>query len=789
MDELFKSQAPAFSAEQAQELAATHYGITATAFLLTSERDQNFRLDGKDGQSWLLKIANAGEADEVVAYENAIVRHLESVAPELPVPRLQKSLEKSDSVKVLHPDGAQHQIRLLSWLEGTMLREVAMDLPLRRELGASLAQIGLGLRGLFHPSAAKPLVWDITTLPKLKDKLAFVDDASLRRQCEDFIDDFKHRVQPALNKLRCQIIYNDLNPSNVLVSQQAPHQVSGIVDFGDAVFGPLICDVAVALSYLVTDTDDPLASPLDFLAAYHEVCPLEADELAVLLDLIIARAVTTILVTAWRAHLHPHNKDYILRNAASAKSALERLSELNRERVLDQLHAACPVAGGSASPSFAHADTTAMVQRRDHLLGSAYRLFYQQPVHMVRGRGVWLYDGQGRSYLDAYNNVPLVGHCHPQVVAALSHQAGKINTHTRYLHEGVLDYADALLGLMPAALNRVMFGCSGSEANELSLRIARAVTGNRGVIASTYAYHGNTIAIAQLSPSYANAEKPEDWVELIDPPDGYHPRRGPGDGPGHGQDDGQGAAEQRFLSGLEQAINNLAQRGIKPAALILDAGFTSDGMFPASPGLLKQAAELVRSAGGIYIADEVQAGFARLGKSLWGFGDGEVEPDIVTLGKPLGNGHPLAATVVQHYLLDEFARHTRYFNTFGGNPVSAAVGLAVLRVFQQENLAENSRDMGAYLHQRLGTLGQAHSLIGDVRGSGLFAGVELILDQDPSQPATEKCAELVNAMRDRGVLISMIGPHSNVLKIRPPLPFRRSHVDHLVDTLDQCLQD
>lgn len=773
MTDILGAPPPALNCAEAQALALEHYGIAGEAELLVSERDQNFAIKCADGTRYLLKIANAAEAVEVVEFENAALEHLLAVSPDLPVPRLIPSKAGSTMVRAQVSGGATHLVRMITWLDGKLLRAVKLTAPLSRQLGTALAHLGHGLRGFFHPAAGKSLLWNLTNFPQLRDKVRFVQDEALREICGRHIDRFSSSISPALTKLRAQIIHNDLNPSNVLVSEDG--RVSGIIDFGDMVHAPLICDVAVAAAYQLRDDDDLLTTVLEFVSAYHRVTPLESDELELLFDLIFARVVTTVVVTSWRAAIYPENKTYILRNADSAARRLGRLFALNPARVADRFRLACPAVPVSVTPS-AIGDAEQLLARRGTLLGSAYRLFYERPVHIVRGEDVWLYDADGRAYLDAYNNVPLVGHCHPQVVAALAEQAATLNTHTRYLHDRVLQYAERLLGMFPAALNRVMFSCTGSEANELALRIARTVTGNMGVIVSRHAYHGNTTAFAQLSPSYVGPGVREDWVEVVPPPDQY--RATPGTDP-----------TEAFLAEIDGAIDRLAARGIRPAALLFDAGFTSDGMYLPPAGCLHQAAQRVRAAGGVYIADEVQAGFARFGNTLWGFEREELMPEIVTLGKPIGNGHPLAATVIRDDVLDLFSSKARYFNTFGGNPVSASVGLAVLEVFEREGLAANALATGSYLHQQLRELGQRHTMIGDVRGSGLFAGVELVVDRESKVPATEAATSVVNAMRDRGVLISMIGPHGNILKVRPPLPFQQSHVDQLVETLDRCLSD
>jgi len=413
-----------------------------------------------------------------------------------------------------------------------------------------------------------------------------------------------------------------------------------------------------------------------------------------------------------------------------------------------------------------------LVERRQRLLGPSYRLFYDKPLHIVRGSGVWLYDADGNAYLDVYNNVPGVGHCHPHVVAALTAQAGVLNTHTRYLHELILDYAQALLDTLPQALSHVLFTCTGSEANDLAYRIAQTHTGGSGFIVTSLAYHGTTKVIAELSPSLGEGVALGANVRTVPPPDAY---RG----------DASRVAEQ-FERAVLLAIDDLQQHGVKPAALLVDTIFSSDGVFSDPPGFLAPAVAAIRAAGGIFIADEVQAGFGRTGDRRWGFQRHDLVPEIVTMGKPMGAGHPIAGLAVQPSVVSEFGR-TRYFNTFGGNPVSAAVGIAVLEVIEREALQDNARTVGAHLRRGLRDLMARHHLIGDVRGAGLFIGVELVRDHMTKEPATLETAQIVNRLRERRVLISAAGPHANVLKIRPPLVFSTDNADHFVSVLDEVL--
>ncbi len=414
--------------------------------------------------------------------------------------------------------------------------------------------------------------------------------------------------------------------------------------------------------------------------------------------------------------------------------------------------------------------TERLIARRKRLLGPAYRLFYDEPVHLVRGEGVFLYDAAGRRYLDAYNNVASVGHCHPHVVAAIAKQAAILNTHTRYLHESVLDLAERLLATVPAGIGNVMFTCTGSEANDLALRIARTTTGGTGFVATETAYHGVTSALVDLSPSLGLPLAKDSPVRLVPPP---RPA---------GEDTGAVFARQ-----VAAAFDDMKTSGIRPAGLIADTIFSSDGVLPDPAGFLKPVIEAVHAAGALFIADEVQAGFGRCGQ-MWGFARHGIVPDLVTMGKPMGNGHPVAAVAARPELLAEFGARSRYFNTFGGNPVSAAAALAVLDVIAAEDLIENAGRTGAYLLTRLRALQAPHPLIAEIRGAGLFIGVELRHGGMSGAPAPKEAARIVNLLRNDGVLISASGREANVLKIRPPLVFSAEHADLLVETLDQALQ-
>ncbi|WP_151717854.1 aspartate aminotransferase family protein [Gemmobacter serpentinus] len=407
----------------------------------------------------------------------------------------------------------------------------------------------------------------------------------------------------------------------------------------------------------------------------------------------------------------------------------------------------------------------ALVARRQAALGPAYRLFYERPLHLVRGEGVWLYDAEGRAYLDTYNNVASCGHSHPRIVAAMAEQAGVFASHTRYLHDRVLELAERLLATMPGEIGHVMFTCTGSEANDLALRIARAASGGTGIIVTENAYHGVTASVAEFSPSLGRG------VAL-----GAHVRAVPAPVSG---DDGTG-----FAAGVEAAIADLQRHGIKPAVLIVDTIFSSDGVFADPPGFLAPAVAAIRAAGGLFIADEVQPGFGRTGAGMWGFARHGVVPDMVSMGKPMGNGYPMAALALRPEVIAEFGANARYFNTFGGNAVAAAVGNAVLDVIEDEGLIDNSRKIGTLFADGLRDLATRHAGLGELRSSGLFLGLDMVRDGAPDAPAATK---LVNELRTEGVLISTTGPKGHVLKIRPPLCFSAENVDYFLDRMERVL--
>jgi len=418
--------------------------------------------------------------------------------------------------------------------------------------------------------------------------------------------------------------------------------------------------------------------------------------------------------------------------------------------------------------------TKNLVERRANVLGPAYRLFYSNPVEIKRAEGVHLYDASGNDYLDAYNNVVSVGHSHPRVVAAITEQLNTLCTHTRYLQEGILDYAEDLLSTFEDEIGHAMFTCTGSEANDLALRMAKHHTGKKGIIVTSEAYHGNSELSAGFSPSMGENSPLGTWVRRVPAPDSYR----------HNSND----LGQWMAGHVADQISDLQRRGEGIAAFIADSLFSSDGIFADPQTVLGPIAEVVRKAGGVVIADEVQSGFGRSGSTLWGYQRHGIVPDIVTMGKPMGNGYPVAGLAVRPDIVATFGNDMRYFNTFGGNSVAMAAAHATLNVIRDEELMQNAATVGRLIQDGLRDIASRHEGIGDVRGSGLYIGVEMVRDRTTKQPDSETALALVNGLRERRVLISATGFNANVLKIRPPLVFGAQHADRLLSELETLLR-
>ena len=758
-DDVLEARPPEVPVALAVDIARSVFDVDGEATPLDGERDRNFRIDGADG-SFVLKVGNPADPADVVEMQVLAMEHALRADPTLRIPHPRRTIDRRPT-GTIEIGGVDHAVQLVTLIDGTAFPPGPLPPTARRSIGAAVAQVDLALAGFVHPLADRAIAWDVTRLPELRSKLGHVP-AEHRALVERWLDRFDAVIAPALQLVPASTIHGDVNPGNILADRDDPDRVAGIVDFGDLVHTRTVLDPAIAAAYQAFGADDPLDPLVEVVTAYHALHPLTRAEVELIPELAAARMTQSVLISAWRAELHPDNITRILVDQDDCFETLARIDDHGAATLSSALADAC----GMHRRATASLDASLSLRRAR--LGPALSLSYDDPVRLDSGDGVWLTDVDGNRLLDAYNNVPQVGHAHPRVTAALASQAKRLTTNTRYLVDEVAVYADRLTALLPDELSVVMFVNSGSEANDVAIQIARVVTGNRGVVITEHAYHGTTAATAALSPEELGPEALEPWVARI----------------GGASTLGSADAATLVAREVDEAFARLRGRGHDPALLVCDDVFASDGIFAVPPGYLRAAYDRARAVGALCLADEVQAGFGRVGEAFWGFAQDGVRPDIVTLGKPMGNGHPMGAVVTTPEIAAQFAERWHFFSTFAGSPVAAAVGTAVLDVIEREQLAEQAERVGAYLRARLTEVAASHPVVTKVRGPGLFIGVELDCDST-ARPDIGRV--VANGLRRRGVLVGATGPRVNVIKIRPPLVFSERHADRVAAALDATL--
>ena len=745
---------------------------------LAGDRSQNFLLETDRKDKYVIKISSAFDRLEELDFENRVMILLGQKLSEynfpLPLP------DRDGQLISTHKKGKNdfYRLRLFPFISGTYLADLK-NIPLRlwREAGNLLAGIDLSLKDFYHPGQKRLLPWDLKNVLWSKDKLTYIKDPTLKRQLDYCLLQYEMRVLPVAHRLRSQVIYGDANEHNFLVTSPAPGRarIKGLLDFGDMTESFLAGEVAIALAYaLMLKPDKEVVR--EILSAYHRKNPLQPEELDILFYLILARLTISLTMSAWRRKAEPDNI-YMTISENPGRHLLDYLLAENPEKWRKLFYESCEL---KLENNFLPADNV-FSARKAHLSG-ALSLSYQKPLHLVQGCGPYLFEADGRRYLDCVNNVCHLGHAHPAVARAVARQMTLLNTNTRYLYDQLVLYVEKLLSHFPRKFNHVFLVNSGSEANDLALRLARNYTGGRELLVIDGAYHGNLTSLVEISPykfdGPAGKGAPS-FVHKIPTPDPYR-----GKYRGHSL-----KISLKYVEEVVQIINELKAKNKKLVGLIAESIMSCAGQVVFPPDFLKLAFAVVRAAGGVCIADEVQVGFGRPGEFFWGFESQEADPDIVTLGKPIGNGHPIGAVVTTEEIARAFETGMEYFNTFGGNPVSCAAGLAVLQAIEEENLQENARLVGDYFLRELKKLQKNHRLIGQVRGLGLFIGVELVKDQNTKEPASHEAHELIEKMKNQGILLSTDGPFRNVLKIKPPIVFSKNNVDQVVEALDEVLKN
>ncbi len=657
--------------------------------------------------------------------------------------------------------------QLLSFVEGDFLNQVPHTGALLHSFGVFLGQMDKALEKTYEAAImAKETVWDLKHFRNSRSLLHHIGNVRDRNLVDYFFLQFDEHVSPVAHQLRKGILHNDANDWNVLVQNG---RVSGIIDFGDMCHSWIINELAVALTYVMMEKENPLDIAVPVIQGYHGTYPLEELELDILYYLIAARLCTSVCNSAHSKKSKP-DSDYIVISEKPAWELLRKWITISPIKARETFKKAAGL------PLLPKTKPDHQLKRRKALLSPSLSLSYRQPIEMSRSAFQYMYDAEGNTILDAYNNIMLVGHCHPKVVRAGQRTLAKLNTNTRYLYEELLAYGERLLSLFPEKLSKVFLVNSGSAATDLAIRMALTTTKKNKVMALEHGYHGNTqlgIDISHYKYQGKGGSGQKDFIIKAPMPKVF----------ASGFDNEQGAGEH--FAALATELIQIDQNDI--AAFIAEPFMGCGGQVPLAPGYLKNVYPKIRQQGGICISDEVQVGFGRLGSHFWGFEMHGIVPDMVILGKPMGNGHPIGAVVTTEAMAKEFDNGLEFFSSFGGNPVSCAIGHAVLDVIQEEGLQEHARDVGDYLMTLLADLGKRYPQIADVRGAGLFIGVELT--DTNGKPLTQLASKIKNGLRERHILIGTDGPFDNVLKIKPPLAFNKSDSRKLVGQMASILEE
>jgi 4-aminobutyrate aminotransferase-like enzyme/Ser/Thr protein kinase RdoA (MazF antagonist) len=735
---------PAVDVRTATQLLRSEYGLDAAVTELRSERDRNFLAEA-GSRRLVVKVSNTGDDADQLAMECAAMEHVARVDPDLPIPRLIPSTTGAQVTRVQAADGRTHLVRVITVLPGEVADLTALPDWFATDFGGISARLTRALQGFGHPSAHRRLDWDPRQVAELRPYADRLPDVRRRAPMQRLLDRFAG-LDEATHKLPASALHGDVTLSNLLL---AGGRISGVIDFGDMHHTARVADLAIGLTSLLRESGDLWADAGRFLDGYQRVLPLEPAEVELIGELVLARSAASVLISAWRAPLYPDNEEYLTSLVVGSWRILDQLGDVEQSELANRFHRLCGTSRVATAP-----DPTLLLRRKAVLGGELSPLFYRQPLQVVRGEGPWIHTGDGRRYLDAYNNVPVVGHAHPAVVQAISRQAAVLNLNSRYLHSNVVELAERLVASMPDGLDTCVFANSGSEANDLAWRMAKVATGRAGAIVADLAYHGVSEATAAFSTNTYPASARPSHVAVFQAP------RDP-------RDDGPVA-----IARVGAARAELQRAGHDPALLAVDSVFSSAGILTPRDDFMRGLQDAVRAAGGLFLADEVQAGFGRGGRNLWRFQDFGLTPDFVTLGKPMGNGHPIAALITRREIAEAFTEVDEYFSTFGGNPVSCVAALTVMDVIEQTGLVARSGAVGAELRAGL------EALVPDlpVRGQGLMVGVEL-----------PDAADFAERLRDHGVLVGTTGPGGGVLKVRPPLIWTSAEVDRFLIAFERAL--
>ncbi|MFD0797351.1 aminotransferase class III-fold pyridoxal phosphate-dependent enzyme [Maribacter chungangensis] len=733
-----------------------YYAIDACSLnALEGYESVNFKVTSNSGTFVLKKYPYSEETLAILQAEDTVAGKLQ----EIPGLQFSKSINSLENSTYTIVDGFIY--RLLPFIEGEFLAEIDKDEALQRSFGTAMGTIDKTLLGHYDAViSAKETLWDLKHFTNNRQYLDDIPDTKDRNIVRYFFIQFHEQITPVQHRFRKSTIHNDANDWNILTTNG---KVTGVIDFGDMCHTWLINELAIGLTYVMMGEKNPLMVAKTVVSAYNSVLPLEELELDALYYLIAARLCTSVCNSAHTKKQKP-DSDYITISEQPAWNLLRKWLSINPILVKDTFRKACGF-NETEKQTLEH-----QLNRRTKNISNALSLSYTEPIQMSRSAFQFMYDTDGNTILDAYNNIMQVGHCHPRVVEAGQRTMARLNTNTRYVYEELLSYSEKLLSKFPSQLNKVFFVNSGSAASDLAMRMAKTHTNKKKVMVLEHGYHGNTqngIDISHYKYNHKGGKGKMEHILQTPMPKVY----------------GCGFESESEASAHYSDITKkqIADEEGNIAAFIAEPIVGCGGQVPLAQNYLKEVYPKIRAQGGICISDEVQVGFGRLGSHFWGYEMYNVVPDMVILGKPMGNGHPIGAVVTTSEIAESFDNGMEFFSSFGGNPVSCGIGEAVLDVIEEDRLQAHAFEVGSYLKDELSALKERYKAIGDVRGSGLFLGVEII--RPNGSPDTALAQTIKNSLRENYILISTDGPYDNVLKIKPPLYFNLTNSAELINQL------
>ena len=740
------------------------FGFNITSLKkLTGYDNDNYLVVCKGNKYILKKYYYSKKNESIISAENDCLFYLNKSNQDIfPLPILSVN---NNGFEIITHRRKKYIIRILSYIEGKFLGENKISEKTLKSLGLFIGKMSkLLMRYGNDKISSRILNWDIQNL-KLNEKfIRYIKDPSKRKIVLFYFQQFDEFVEPKLKELRRSIIHNDANEWNLLINKK---KELSIIDFGDLSESQLINEVAVAITYSTYGKNDPIKSGCILLKSYNRIIKLTDLEISLLYYLIASKLCISVCNSAYSKEINPSNK-YALISEKKAWKMLEKLIKISPKFAENEFRKA------TGRKPLKVKKIKKYIDERNSVISPIFSVSYDNPIAFERSAFQYMFDNEGKTYLDAYNNIPIVGHAHPKINDAITRQIKKLNTNTRYLHDNLYRYAKKLLDKFPKILNKIYFVNSGSEASDLAIKMALNHSKNKRIMVVENGYHGHTQTGTDISHyKYGNIKGQglKDHITHVPMPDLYRSI----------YDKNEKNIGRKYAIDATSNVKNIAAFISEP---ILGCG----GQVPLPKNYLKILYKKVRENKGVCISDEVQTGFGRLGKYFWGFEMHDVIPDIIILGKPMGNGHPIGAVVTTAKIANSFEKGVEFFSSFGGNPVSCAVGLSVLNIIEEEGLQDNAKIVGNYYKNKLNSLKDKYKVIGDVRGQGLFLGIEIIHKND-KKPNAKLAKYIKNKLRDNHILVGTDGPYNNVIKTKPPICFEKVDAKTVVDSIDMILSE